>query len=161
MNYNKKKIGESYEKKIISNEHSTIKLNFSCMWKQKKDGTSESTAESSKTVETKSSTKEAQAEGETATFKGKIGEIPVLDEETVSLHFATVEAIEDPDKLIDTFNASGVTLMVDVETLKDFDPEDLEVGDELEFVINTPAQMTFSIPPQISGSSIRSIKPIN
>ncbi|MFI3605084.1 hypothetical protein [Vagococcus fluvialis] len=149
------------KKRLLVTSIVLLSLTLAACGNKKKDGTSESTAESSKTVETKSSTKEAQAEGETATFKGKIGEIPVLDEETVSLHFATVEAIEDPDKLIDTFNASGVTLMVDVETLKDFDPEDLEVGDELEFVINTPAQMTFSIPPQISGSSIRSIKPLN
>lgn len=149
------------KKRLLVTSIVLLSLTLAACGNKEKDGTSESTAESSKTVETKSSTKEAQDEGETATFKGKIGEIPVLDEETVSLHFATVEAIEDPDKLIDTFNASGVTLMVDVETLKDFDPEDLEVGDELEFVINTPAQMTFSIPPQISGSSIRSIKPIN
>ena len=149
------------KKRLLVTSIVLLSLTLAACGNNEKDGTSESTAESSKTVETKSSTKEDQAEGETATFKGKIGEIPVLDEETVSLHFATVEAIEDPDKLIDTFNASGVTLMVDVETLKDFDPEDLEVGDELEFVINTPAQMTFSIPPQISGSSIRSIKPLN
>jgi ABC-type glycerol-3-phosphate transport system substrate-binding protein len=149
------------KKRLLVTSIVLLSLTLAACGNKEKDGTSESTAESSKTVETKSSTKEDQAEGETATFKGKIGEIPVLDEETVSLHFATVEAIEDPDKLIDTFNASGVTLMVDVETLKDFDPEDLEVGDELEFVINTPAQMTFSIPPQISGSSIRSIKQIN
>lgn len=149
------------KKRLLVTSIVLLSLTLAACGNKEKDGTSESTAESSKTVETKSSTKEDQAEGETATFKGKIGEIPVLDEETVSLHFATVKAIEDPDKLIDTFNASGVTLMVDVETLKDFDPEDLEVGDELEFVINTPAQMTFSIPPQISGSSIRSIKPIN
>lgn len=149
------------KKRLLVTSIVLLSLTLAACGNKEKDGTSESTAESSKTVETKSSTKEDQAEGETATFKGKIGEIPVLDEETVSLHFATVEAIEDPDKLIDTFNASGVTLMVDVETLKDFDPEDLEVGDELEFVINTPAQMTFSIPPQISGSSIRSIKPIS
>ncbi len=149
------------KKRLLVTSIVLLSLTLAACGNKEKDGTSESTAESSKTVETKSSTKEDQAEGETATFKGKIGKIPVLDEETVSLHFATVEAIEDPDKLIDTFNASGVTLMVDVETLKDFDPEDLEVGDELEFVINTPAQMTFSIPPQISGSSIRSIKPIN
>lgn len=149
------------KKRLLVTSIVLLSLTLAACGNKEKDETSESTAESSKTVETKSSTKEDQAEGETATFKGKIGEIPVLDEETVSLHFATVEAIEDPDKLIDTFNASGVTLMVDVETLKDFDPEDLEVGDELEFVINTPAQMTFSIPPQISGSSIRSIKPIN
>ncbi|MGF2054088.1 hypothetical protein [Vagococcus fluvialis] len=149
------------KKRLLVTSIVLLSLTLAACGNKEKDVTSESTAESSKTVETKSSTKEDQAEGETATFKGKIGEIPVLDEETVSLHFATVEAIEDPDKLIDTFNASGVTLMVDVETLKDFDPEDLEVGDELEFVINTPAQMTFSIPPQISGSSIRSIKPIN
>jgi hypothetical protein len=149
------------KKRLLVTGRVRLSLTLAACGNKEKDGTSESTAEPSKTVETKSSTKEDQAEGETATFKGKIGEIPVLDEETVSLHFATVEAIEDPDKLIDTFNASGVTLMVDVETLKDFDPEDLEVGDELEFVINTPAQMTFSIPPQISGSSIRSIKPLN
>lgn len=149
------------KKRLLVTSIVLLSLTLAACGNKEKDGTSESTAESSKTVETKSSTKEDQAEGETATFKGKIGGIPVLDEETVSLHFATVEAIEDPDKLIDTFNASGVTLMVDVETLKDFDPEDLEVGDELEFVIDTPAQMTFSIPPQISGSSIRSIKPIN
>lgn len=126
-----------------------------------KDNTKDSTIESSKTVETEASITSSETQGETATFKGTISELPILDEKVVPLMFDKVEAVEDPDKLIDMFNASGVMLMADLESLDGFKPEDLEVGDEIEFTIDTPAAMTHSIPPQISGSAIKSIKPLN
>jgi ABC-type glycerol-3-phosphate transport system substrate-binding protein len=68
------------KKRLLVTSIVLLSLTLAACGNKEKDGTSESTAESSKTVETKSSTKEDQAEGETATFKGKIGEIPVLDE---------------------------------------------------------------------------------
>ena len=125
-----------------------------------KETTNESTEETFKTVETTASTV-AETEGDVAIFKGKISELPLLDEETVSLTFDKVEAIEDPDKLVDSFNASGVVLLASLENLDGFEPEDLEVGTTLEFELETPAATTFSIPPQIAGSSIKSIKVID
>ena len=132
-------------------------LGLTACGNKEKDNTKDSTIESSQTVATDTA---SETEGERATFKGSISELPTIDEKVVPLMFEKVEAIEDPDKLVDMFNASGVMLMVDLESLEGFKPDELEVGDEIEFTIETPAAMTHSIPPQISGSAIKSIKAV-
>lgn len=132
-------------------------LGLTACGNKEKDNTKDSAVESSQTVATDAS---SETQGERATFRGSISELPTIDEKVVPLMFEKVEAIEDPDKLIDMFNASGVMLMVDLESLEGFKPDELEVGDEIEFTIETPAAMTHSIPPQISGSAIKSIKAV-
>lgn len=133
-----------------------LSLTLAACGNNNKETTNESTKESFETVETEASSV-TQTEGEIAVFKGKISELPVIDEDTVPLTFDKVEAIEDPDKLVDSFNASGVVLLASLENLEGFEAEDLEVGTELQFELETPAATTFSIPPQIAGSSIKKI----
>lgn len=117
--------------------------------------TEESKPAESTTVET------SENQEETATFRGKITEIPVLDEDVVRLIFDELEAVNDPDGLLDSFNASGVVLLAGLDSFdKDIEQEDIVAGSELEFVIETPAAMTFSIPPQVSGNSIITIRQI-
>mgnify|MGYP003593002653 FL=1 len=64
--------------------------------------------------------------------------------------------------MLNTFEASGLTLNADFDSFEgDVEPEDVVVGSVLEFTLTTPAAMTYSIPPQISGDSIISIKDVD
>lgn len=114
------------------------------------DATKESTAVSSESSE------------EVAVFRGEISELPIIDGEYVVLTFDELEAIKDPDDMLNTFEASGLTLNADFDSFEgDVEPEDVVVGSVLEFTLTTPAAMTYSIPPQISGDSIISIKDVD
>ena len=73
------------------------------------------TAEESKPVESTTVTTSENQE-KTATFRGKITEMPVLDDDVVRLIFDELEAVNDPDGLLDSFNASGVVLLAGLDS---------------------------------------------
>ncbi|MGX7023430.1 hypothetical protein [Vagococcus hydrophili] len=113
-----------------------------------------------KTNETKETVETTQKEMKigSATFKGKLSETPIIDEDTIIMSFEKVTAIKDEEKLADMMNANGVVLLADMNIFdKDMKPEDFEVGSEIEFELETPTAMTYSIPPQVAGNSIKRI----
>lgn len=93
-----------------------------------------------------------------STFKGELSEVPIIDEDTVMLTFEKVTAIKDEDNLIDSLNANGVVLLADMTIFdKEMKPENFKIGSILEFELETPTAMTYSIPPQVAGNSIKRI----
>ncbi|MEG2255002.1 MAG: hypothetical protein RSC33_06725 [Vagococcus sp.] len=147
-------------KRLLMTSLVLLGLGLTACGNKEKADTKDTTATSSTKVET-SKESEAKQEVDEATFKGVISENPTLDEETVSLTFDKVEAVSDPDKILDTLNASGVTLLAPTKALDGFKAEDLDVGSTIEFTIESPAAMTYSIPPQIAGNSIKTIKVVD
>lgn len=96
------------------------------------------------------------------TFSGKLIADPVIDKDSVSLSFESVDVINDPDDIHDTINSNGVVLNADKELfVNDKELTDLKKGGEVEFTLEKQPALTFSIPPQIPGMSIKSIKIIS
>ncbi|HCM88789.1 MULTISPECIES: hypothetical protein [Vagococcus] len=93
-----------------------------------------------------------------STFKGELSEVPIIDEDTVILAFEKIIAIKDEDNLLDSLNANGVVLLADMTIFdKEMKPEDFKVGSLIEFELETPTAMTYSIPPQVAGNSIKRV----
>ncbi|RSU12978.1 hypothetical protein CBF27_05425 [Vagococcus acidifermentans] len=98
---------------------------------------------------------------DTAVFRGKItGEVTRDDENNVYyILVSDVETLQDPEELSDVFTNQEVKLNVPEEVLTPaFDSESYSSGNEIEFSLEPLFVTTNSIPPQIPGKSIISVK---
>lgn len=106
-----------------------------------------------------SEVKESTDMKELSRYKGTLKQDAQLDEESVSLAFDKVEAIQDSEGMIDSLNADGVVLNIDKKSLsKTVNLDELKQDVEVEFTLESPVMMTFSIPPQIAGNSVKTLK---
>lgn len=92
-------------------------------------------------------------------FKGKLKVDPVIDEDTVVLSFDAVQVVNDPESIHDILNSNGVVLNISKDMFdKDIGNKEVTEGSEIEFELDKQPALTYSIPPQIPGNSIISVK---
>lgn len=94
-------------------------------------------------------------------FEGKLSVDPTIKEDDVTLSFENVDAINDPDEIHDTINSNGVILNAQKKQFENEDDiSELKKGSVVQFTLEKSPALTFSIPPQIPGNSIKSIRVI-
>lgn len=130
-----------------------------CGNKNDKDNTTETktvmtegTKETEKTKDT-----EVAKQGEVV-FKGSLKQNAVVDGDKVSLYIIGAEGIKDPDGI-----SKGLVDGVIINTTKDliageFKEEDFAEGKMVEVTMKSPSAMTSSLPPQVAGNAIVSVK---
>lgn len=64
-----------------------------------------------------------------------------------------VAAVEDPEKIVNSFTNDGVVLLVTKEKV----PADLKAGDKVQVTLTGLPIMTMSIPPQLPGQAISEV----
>ena len=92
-------------------------------------------------------------------FEGRLSSDPVTNKETVILSFESVDVVHDPDSLHDILDSNGVILNVDKKLFDNTSHcEKMRDGVRVEFTLTKTPALTFSIPPQVPGDSIESLK---
>lgn len=72
-----------------------------------------------------------------------------------------VEAIEDPESILNMMKNDGVILNVSEGQLANgLKEEDLKSGDKIQFTLVDLPAMTMSIPPQVAGNSVLKVEKI-
>lgn len=92
-------------------------------------------------------------------FEGRLTSDPVENKDTVMLTFESVDVVSDPDAIHDVLDSNGVVLNVTKELFDRTKHNDkIKNGTLIEFTLTKTPALTFSIPPQVPGDSIESIK---
>lgn len=92
-------------------------------------------------------------------FEGSLSSNPVTNKDTVVLSFESVDVVNDPDSIHDILDSNGVILNVDKNLFKKTPNSDkIKDGVKIEFTLTKSPALTFSIPPQVPGNSIESLR---
>ncbi|UUV99103.1 hypothetical protein [Vagococcus luciliae] len=92
-------------------------------------------------------------------FEGRLTMDPIIEKDTVILSFESVDVVCDPDSIHDVLDSNGVVLNVDKKLYdKTKNKDKMRYGVTVEFTLTPTPALTFSIPPQVPGDSIESIK---
>ncbi|OJG75834.1 hypothetical protein RV12_GL000173 [Enterococcus quebecensis] len=82
-------------------------------------------------------------------------------DKSIRLVLNQVEAIEDPEKVVNMMKNEGVILNVSNEELAGgITEEELKTGDKIQFTLVGLPAMTMSIPPQVAGNSVIKVEKI-
>ncbi|MEI5988873.1 hypothetical protein [Enterococcus crotali] len=82
-------------------------------------------------------------------------------DQSIRLVLNKVEAIEDPEEILNMMKNDGVILNVLTEQLtKGVTEESLKKGDKIQFTLAGLPAMTMSIPPQVAGNSVIKVEKI-
>ncbi|MBP1044127.1 hypothetical protein I6N95_24250 [Vagococcus sp. BWB3-3] len=96
---------------------------------------------------------------EQAVIKGVLKEDVTVDGENVSFLITEVEGVDDPQEIAKGINEEGVILNVASKQVEgEFNAADFSKGQVIEVTLAANPIMTRSLPPQIPGASIISIK---
>lgn len=127
-----------------------------CGSNEKMASKSGETSQASTTSEMMEST--SKMDKKLSVFTGSLVEDTTQNEDegkTIRLVLEKIEAVEDPDQVINTMKADGVVLNVTTDLFADgLDETKLVAGDKIRFTLTGLPIMTMSIPPQIPGNSI-------
>lgn len=106
--------------------------------------------------------KEVNQKNDKATLlKAVLKEDASIEGDSVRLTLVSVEGIKDPEELARGFGEEGVVLNASQKQLLDqLTPDKLLKGTQVEVALEEHAVTTRSLPPQIPGNSIISIKKI-
>ena len=123
-------------------------------------------SDKTETTETKTEMTEATKETESkdvakqgeVVFKGSLKQNAVVEGDNVSLYIIGAEGVKDPDGI-----SKGLVDGVIINTTKDLiegkiNEEDLTEGKMVEVTMKSPSAMTSSLPPQVAGNAIVSVK---
>ncbi|MGY3703656.1 hypothetical protein BW731_10410 [Vagococcus martis] len=92
-------------------------------------------------------------------FEGRLIGDPVIDKNSVILSFESVDAVNDPESIHDVLDSNGVVLNVDKTIFdKTKHKEKFKQGALVEFTLTKTPALTYSIPPQVPGDSIKSVQ---
>lgn len=92
-------------------------------------------------------------------FEGRLISDPVIDKNAVILSFESVDAVNDPESIHDVLDSNGVVLNVDKTIFdKTKHKEKFKQGALVEFTLTKTPALTYSIPPQVPGDSIKSVQ---
>lgn len=121
------------------------------------------TASSSEASSLKESSEPASSEStkaeEQAIIKGVLKEDVTTDGDNVSFFIIEVEGVSDPTDIAKGINEDGVILNAESKQVDgEFKAEDFKAGQTIEVTLEANPIMTRSLPPQIPGASIISIK---
>lgn len=82
-------------------------------------------------------------------------------DQSIRLVLTKVEAIEDPESILNMMKNDGVILNVSEEQLANgLKEENLKSGDKIQFTLVDLPAMTMSIPPQVAGNSVLKVEKI-
>lgn len=82
-------------------------------------------------------------------------------DQSIRLVLTKVEAIEDPESILNMMKNDGVILNVSEGQLANgLKEEDLKSGDKIQFTLVDLPAMTMSIPPQVAGNSVLKVEKI-
>lgn len=126
-------------------------------------GSKEKAAGSSSASSTKESSEVAQSASsvqvEQSVIKGVLKEDVTVDGDNVSFFMIDVTAVEDPTEFAKSIGEEGVIMNAESKQVEgEFKPEDFKAGQEVEVTLEGNAITTRSLPPQVPGVSIISIK---
>lgn len=116
----------------------------------------------SNNADTNESTKEVtevEKPSANAKFSGTLTQDAQTENDgTVTLTVNAITATNDPGSLLNSMKNDGVILHVEPEQLAVGTTIELKAGSLIEFQLTEQAIMTMSIPPQVPGNSIVSVK---
>lgn len=129
-----------------------------CKPKEEVESQESSTSESETALTTETSGSTVASE---VVFRGKLSANATEFENGVSLPLMETKAVVDPEDVVAGIGAEGVILNAETSQLPDdFKVEDYVTGVEVEVTLVENPVMARSMPPQIPGGSIISIKKI-
>lgn len=103
-------------------------------------------------------------EEESSIFTGTLLEDAVKNDtvdESIRLVLDDVEAVKDPEEILNSLKNDGVILNVSEDQFSEGTTEEnLKKGDQVQFTLTDVPIMTMSIPPQIPGASIVKVEKI-
>jgi len=92
-------------------------------------------------------------------FEGRLAANPETNKNTVILSFDNVDVVNDPDSIHDILDSNGVVLNVDQSLFdKTANADKLKEGVMVEFTLTRTPALTYSIPPQVPGDSIKALR---
>ena len=126
--------------------------------KDSSKGSEETSMSSRKNQATNETTNTKDKEETESVFKAVLVEDAKKNDtvdQSTRLVLKEVEAVEDPENIIDMMKNDGVILNVSKEQLAaEMTESDLKTGDKIQFTLVGLPAMTMSIPPQVVGNSV-------
>lgn len=130
-----------------------------CTPKETTNKTKERQTEVSQEMTDQSDRKSDQKNDKATILTGVLKEDASVEGDSVRLVLVTVEGVKDPENLAAGFGDEGVVLNASQNQLLDqLTPAKLLKGTQVEVALEEHAVTTRSLPPQIPGNSIISIK---
>lgn len=127
-------------------------------------GSGETTMTSKNDESTEQTTNSSDKENKQAVFTAVLvedGKQNDTVDKSIRLVLKEVEAVEDPEKMVNMMKNDGVILNVDSEQLGDgITADNLKAGDKVQFTLVGLPAMTMSIPPQVAGNSVIKVEKI-
>ncbi|AQP53926.1 hypothetical protein CBF34_05155 [Vagococcus penaei] len=145
---------------ILSSLLCLVAVTTSCS--NQKGTTDSSSSQSVNTLETSVvNTSEQEASKENVVLEGTLAHDAKMDEKNItSVLVKKIQGIKDPDDIQKSMEKDGLILNIPEDRLiaADLTADDLKNGTRIEFTITSNAAMTFSLPPQLMGDSLVSLK---
>lgn len=132
--------------------------------KDESKGSTETSMMSKKEESTEQTSKSSDKTQEQSIFTALLVEDGKKNEtvdQSIRLVLNEVEAVKDPEEILNMMKNDGVILNVSTEQLAaGLTEADLKVGDKIQFTLVGLPAMTMSIPPQVAGNSVIKVEKI-
>lgn len=124
-----------------------------------KDKETVNSSEASSVKESSVASSESREAMEQSVIKGVLKEEVTVDGDSVSFFMIEVEGVSDPNEIAKGIGEEGVILNAESKQVDgEFKAADFKAGQVIEVTLDANPIMTRSLPPQIPGASIISIK---
>lgn len=124
-----------------------------------KDKENVNSSEASSVKESSVASSESREAMEQSVIKGVLKEEVTVDGDNVSFFMTEVEGVSDPNEIAKGIGEEGVILNAESKQVDgEFKAADFKAGQVIEVTLDANPIMTRSLPPQIPGASIISIK---
>lgn len=124
-----------------------------------KDKETVNSSEASSVKESSVASSESSEAMKQSVIKGVLKEDVTVDGDKVSFFMTEVEGVSDPNEIAKGIGEEGVILNAESKEVDgEFKADDFKAGQAIEVTLDANPIMTRSLPPQIPGASIISIK---